>query len=114
MRVESQGTNNDELWSKYRSGIATSDLPAIAVADDTVTVDIVDSGTVLPAQSCINADNYDMSDFLPAAKQYYTIDNVLYPASVNLSGALLYYNKNHFRRAGLDAETTPATLDRGP
>jgi sn-glycerol 3-phosphate transport system substrate-binding protein len=111
VRVESQGTNNDELWSKYRSGIATGDLPAIAVADDTVTVDIVDSGTVLPAQSCVNADNYDMSDFLPAAMQYYTIDNVLYPASVNLSGALLYYNKNHFRRAGLDAETTPATLD---
>lgn len=111
VRVENQGTNNDELWSKYRAGIATGDLPAIAVADDTVTVDIVDSGTVLPAQSCIDADNYDMSDFLDGAQQYYTIDDVLYPASVNLSGALLYYNKNHFRRAGLDPETTPATLD---
>jgi sn-glycerol 3-phosphate transport system substrate-binding protein len=52
-----------------------------------------------------------MSEFLPAAQQYYTIDGVLYPASVNLSGALLYYNKNHFRRANLDPETTPGTLD---
>jgi sn-glycerol 3-phosphate transport system substrate-binding protein len=110
VRVESQGTNNDELWSKYRTGIATGDLPAIAVADDTVTVDIVDSGTVLPAQSCIEADNYDMSEFLEGAQQYYTIDDVLYPASVNLSGALLYYNKNHFRRAGLDPDKLPATL----
>jgi sn-glycerol 3-phosphate transport system substrate-binding protein len=111
VRVESQGTSNDELWSKYRAGISTGDLPAIAVADDTVTVDIVDSGTVLPAASCIEADAYDMGDFLPAAQQYYTIDGVLYPASVNLSGALLYYNKNHFRRANLDPETTPGTLD---
>ncbi len=109
--VESQGTTNDELWSKYRAGISSGDLPAIAVADDTVTVDIVDSGTVLPAQSCIQADDYDMSEFLQPAEQYYTIDNVLYPASVNLSGALLYYNKNHFRRAGLDPNTTPKTLD---
>ncbi len=111
VHVESQGTTNDELWSKYQAGIATRDLPAIAVADDTVTVDMVDSGTVLPAQSCIDADNYDMSQFLQPAQQYYTIDGVLYPASVNLSGALLYYNKNHFRRAGLDPNTTPQTLD---
>jgi sn-glycerol 3-phosphate transport system substrate-binding protein len=110
VRVESQGTNNDELWNKYRTGISTGDLPAIAVADDTVTVDIVDSGTVLPAQSCIEADGYDMSEFLEGAQQYYTIDDVLYPASVNLSGALLYYNKNHFRRAGLDPDSLPATL----
>jgi sn-glycerol 3-phosphate transport system substrate-binding protein len=110
VHVESQGTTNDELWSKYRAGISTRDLPAIAVADDTVTVDIVNSNTLLPAQSCIDADNYDMSPFLPAAQQYYTIDGVLYPASVNLSGALIYYNKNHFRRAGLDAETAPKTL----
>jgi sn-glycerol 3-phosphate transport system substrate-binding protein len=111
VRVESQGTTNDELWSKYRAGIGTGDLPAIAVTDDTVTIDMVNSGTVLPAQSCIDADNYDMSDFLPAAQQYYTIDDVLYPASVNLSGALLYYNENHFRRAGLDTETLPGTLE---
>ena len=30
---------------------------------------------------------------------------------MNLSGALLYYNKGHFRQAGLDARTTPKTLD---
>jgi len=111
VRVESQGTTNDELWSKYRAGIGTGDLPAIAVTDDTVTIDMVNSGTVLPAQSCIEADAYDMSDFLQAAQQYYTIDDVLYPASVNLSGALLYYNENHFRRAGLDTNSQPATLD---
>jgi sn-glycerol 3-phosphate transport system substrate-binding protein len=110
VRVESQGTEGRELWDKYRAGIATGDLPAIAVADDTVTLDIVDSGTVLPAQSCIEADDYDTSDFVEAAMRYYTIDEVLYPASLNLSSALLYYNKNHFRRANLDAETAPSTL----
>ncbi len=110
VRVESQGTNNDELFAKYRAGVDSGDLPSIAVVDDTVTQQMIDSGTVLPAQSCVDATGYDMSDFVQGGKDYYTIDGVLYPSSLNLSSALLYYNKNHFRRAGLDAETTPQTL----
>ena len=104
VRVENQGQSNDELWKSYRAGIKTKSLPAIAILDDTVTQQIIDSGTVLPAQSCINADSYDMSDFLPSAKAFYTHKGVLYPGSLDLSGALLYYNKNHFRRAGIDPE----------
>ena len=111
VRVENQGTSSDELFKKYQAAIKTKDLPAIAVLDDTVLVPMADSGTVLPAQSCIDADNYDMSDFLATGQAYYTIGGTLYPASLNLSGALLYYNKNHYRRAGLDPNTTPKTLD---
>lgn len=111
VRVENQGTSSDELFKKYQAAIKTKDLPAIAVLDDTVLVPMADSGTVLPAQSCIDADNYDMSDFLATGKAYYTINGTLYPASLNLSGALLYYNKNHYRRVGLDPNTTPQTLD---
>ncbi len=111
VRVENQGSDNDELWRKYQAGVKAKDLPGISILDDTVTQQIVDSGTVLPATSCIKADGYDMSDFLPTGQAYYTIDGVLYPASLSLSGALLYYNKNHLRRAGLDPEKAPGTLD---
>jgi sn-glycerol 3-phosphate transport system substrate-binding protein len=111
VQVESQGTSNEELFKKYQAGIKNHDLPGIAVMDDTVTQQVIDSKTILPAQSCINADNYDMSDFLQTGKDYYTVDGVLWPASLNLSGALLYYNKGHFRKAGLDPEKAPQTLD---
>lgn len=111
VRLESQGTSNDEVWKKYQSSIKAKDLPAVAILDDTVTQQMIDSDTVLPAQSCIEADHYDMSDFLPTAKAYYTVQGVLYPASLNLSGALLYYNQNHFRRAGLAPDDAPKTLD---
>lgn len=110
VQVESQGTSNDELFKKYQAGIKNNDLPGIAVMDDTVTQQLIDSKTLLPAQSCINADNYDMSDFLKTGKDYYTVDGVLWPASLNLSGALLYYNKGHFRKAGMDPERAPQTL----
>jgi len=110
VKVEQQ-TSYEELWKKYQSGIASSQLPGIAIPDDTVTKQIIDSGTVLPAQSCIDATDYDISQLLETSRSYYTIDGVLYPASLNTSAALLYYNKNHFRKAGLDPEKTPGTLD---
>ena len=52
---------------------------------------------------------------VPAAgMDYYTVDGVLWPASVNLSGALLYYNKGHFRRPGSTRHSTPEDPRRGP
>ena len=111
VRVENQGTSNDELWSKYIAGARDGQLPGIAILDDTVTVQMIDSGTVLPAQSCIDATDTDLSDYLPGARAYYTVDDVLYPASLDLSGALLYYNRNHFRKADLDPDVAPQTLD---
>jgi len=111
VQVESQGTSNEELFKKYQAGMASKDLPAIAVMDDTVTQQVIDSKTVIPATSCIQADDYDMSEFLKTGMDYYTVNGVLWPASINLSGALLYYNEGHFQQAGLDRTKTPQTLD---
>lgn len=108
--VQNQGTSPDELWKKYAAGIKDQQLPDIAILDDTVTVQMADSGTVLPAQSCIDAAKVDMSDFVAGAQAYYRLGGVLYPASVNLSAALLYYNTGHFIRAGLDPNNPPKTL----
>ena len=71
---------------------------------------MIDSHVVLPAQSCVDADHYDMSAFAKTVVDYYTVNGVLWPASANPSSALVYYNKDHFRRAGLDPEQPPRTL----
>ncbi len=110
VRAESQGNSYDELWSKYQQSAQSGGLPAIAILEDTATQSIVDSGTVLPAQSCIDADNYDTSDLVQAGIDYYSIDGAFYPGTINMSSPLLYINKNHLRDAGLDPETEPRTL----
>ncbi len=112
VRIESQGNSYDELWSKYQQSAQSGGLPAVAILEDTSTQAIVDSGTVLPAQSCINADNYDTSDLVQAGIDYYSINGALYPATINMSSPLLYFNKNHFRRAGLDPDVPPTTLEQ--
>ena len=108
--LESQGASFEELVRKFTQAIPTRQLPAAVVVDDTSTQFMVDSGVVLPAQSCIDATGYDMSPFVETAVDYYTVDGAVYPASANLGAALTYYNKNHFRRAGLDPEDPPTNL----
>ncbi len=110
VRLENQGSNYQELQRKFESAIASRQLPDLIVFDDTAVQIMADSGVVLPAQSCVDADQYDLGQFRDVAVNYYTIDDVLWPASANLGNALLYYNKNHFRAAGLDPEKTPQTL----
>ncbi len=109
VRLENLGSYR-EAFRAYKDGIASDGLPAIAILEDTTIRDVVDTGTVLPAQSCIEADGYDMSDFVPIVKDFYAIDGALYPGAFNANALLLFYNKDHFREAGLDPEAPPETL----
>ena len=111
VQVENQGTAPEELVRKYRQAIPSGDLPTLASFDDTSTQFLADSGTIVPAGVCAEADGYtDYDDFLPIVTDYYSIDGVLQPGSFNLGTALLYYNRDHFEAAGLDPDDPPATL----
>jgi len=110
VRLESQGASYEELQRKFEAAVPSRQLPGVVVFDDTATQTMADSGVILPAQTCIDADGYDTSGFLQVAKNYYTIDDVLWPGSANLGNALLYYNKGHFAQAGLDPDAPPRTL----
>lgn len=110
VRGEKQGAAYEELLRKYEAGIRDNKLPDIVVAEDTATKFMIDSDTVLPAESCLRAENLSKDVYVKTAVDHYSVNGVLYPASANLSDILTYYNKNHFRQAGLDPEKAPATL----
>lgn len=110
--IESQGEANTQLVQKYIEAIPAGDLPDIVLMDDPATQFMADSGTVLPAQSCFDADDaVDLDDFLDVAVEYYTVDGALQPGTLNIGNALLYYNRDHFVAAGLDPDAPPETLD---
>jgi sn-glycerol 3-phosphate transport system substrate-binding protein len=110
VRAEKQGEAYEELLRKYEAGIKTKALPDIVMMEDTATRFMIDSDTVLPAESCLRADGISKDQFVKTAVDHYSVNNVLYPASASLSDILTYYNKNHFRKAGLDPEKPPTTL----
>lgn len=110
VRLESQGNSVEELVRKFTSAIPTKQLPAIVNVDDTSTQFMADSGVILPAQSCLNAAKVDTSVFVKTALDYYTINGVVWPASANIGSVLFFYNRDHFKRAGLDPDKPPTTL----
>jgi sn-glycerol 3-phosphate transport system substrate-binding protein len=110
VQAEHQGESYDELLRAYEQGIPTGQLPDLFVAEDTATQFLVDSGTVLPAQACFDADGLSTDGFVPAAVDHYSVDGQLWPGTASVSDLLTYFNANHLRRAGLDPDDPPETL----
>lgn len=114
VNVEAQG-NYEEMLAKYESALADPEsLPDIVLAEDTTTQFMIDSATIMPAQSCIDADPaaaefYDQ--VLPAAIAGYTVEDVLWPGAFSVSQAVLYANESHLESAGLSTTELPQTLD---
>lgn len=113
VRVEKQGASYDELRRNYEQAMNGKQLPAIVAGEDTWTQFMMDNGTALPAQSCIDADKdprAKMGDLLPSVKAAYSVDGVQWPAAFAVSTVVLYYNKTAFQKAGLDPTKPPTTL----
>jgi sn-glycerol 3-phosphate transport system substrate-binding protein len=109
--AENQGASYDELLRAYEQAIPGNTLPNIVVAEDTATQFLVDSDTVIPAQSCFDAAGQSTEPFADVAVNHFTVDGAMWAGTASISDLLTYYNKNHLRQAGLDPEVAPKTLD---
>jgi sn-glycerol 3-phosphate transport system substrate-binding protein len=104
-------TTYTDTRTKYNAALKSGGLPDIAQIADTDLQYMIDSQSVLPAQSCIDAEKFDTSDYVARTLNYYSVKNVLYPMPFNVSNPVLYYDKALFKKAGLDPDKPPATLD---
>ena len=109
VELQYQGTYEDNL-AKLLASRASGDVPALIQLHDVTTQRLVDSGMLTPVQDFIDRDNYDLSDFVKRTVDYYTVDGKLQGMPFNISNPIVFYNKVHFREAGLDPEKPPQTL----
>ena len=113
VNVEAQGTY-EELLKKYEDALNDpATLPDVILTEDTTTQFMSDSGGVIPAQACIDADPdakkiYD--GILPAVTAAYTVEDQLLPGAFSVSTPVLYANKDLLAKAGLPTDTYPQTL----
>ena len=105
-----QGTYDDSL-AKLKTALASNSAPALIQVYDIGQRFMIDSGEIVPMQDFIDRDQFDMSDFEPAVVNYYKVTDKLYSMPFNASSAILYYNKDAFKEAGLDPNTPPKTFD---
>ncbi len=100
-----------DTLTKYRAGLSSGDLPDLVQLEDTTVQQMADTQSVLPMQSCMDAEHVDMSDYLPRVLERWSLNGVQWAMPFNISNPVLYYNKAAFRKAGMDPNVAPATLD---
>ena len=87
--VRNQGVSYEEVLRKYVAAIPSRQLPGIVYLEDTSLRQVVDSGTLLPAQACEEADGFSTGQ-LPAVRNYYTSEGVYWPGYPNVSEPVLW------------------------
>jgi sn-glycerol 3-phosphate transport system substrate-binding protein len=98
--------------TRFKAGLSTGALPDLMQGEDSSLQTLIDSQTVLPAASCLEADGQNTSDLIPRVLAYYSVNGILYPMPFNDSNPILYYNKAAFRKAGLDPDKPPVTFEQ--
>ncbi len=99
------------LFEKYKAGLSTGDLPDVAQFEDTTVQQLIDSGSTVPVQDCIDASHYALTDYLPRTLKFYSYQNVQRSMPWAVSNVILYYDPAKFAKAGLDPNHPPQTLE---
>jgi sn-glycerol 3-phosphate transport system substrate-binding protein len=100
----------DDTWNKYTAGLSSGQLPDVMQFEDQRTQAAIDTGSILPVQSCMNAAKYSTSDYLPRPLAYWKVNGVQWAMPFAVSAPILYYNQNAFTKAGLNPTDPPTTL----
>ena len=105
-----QGSYDDAV-NKLRASMQSSAVPAVAQVYDIGTRFMIDSKGVVPMQDFIDREKVDLTQLEPNILGYYRVGGRLYSMPFNTSSAILYYNKDLFRKAGLDPNRPPQTFE---
>lgn len=107
--AEFQGSYDDTMTKLRNAGSGKKLGADVVQVFDLGTRYMIDSGLTVPVQDYIDKDKYDISKIEPNIAAYYTVNNKLYSMPFNSSTPILYYNKNIFKKAGI--EKPPTSLE---
>ena len=105
-----QGTYEEAL-TKFNTVAGTEEAPSIMQTFEVGTKYMIDSGKIQPVQKFIDEENFDTAQWEKNISNYYTVDGTQYSMPFNSSTPVLVYNKDAFKKAGLDPEKAPMTYD---
>ena len=101
-----------DTFTAYRAGLGSQNLPDLVQQESILLQDMIDSKSIVPAESALKADtSFDSSDVLPSAMNFFTVNGIRYAMPWNCSSQVMYYNKSTFTKAGLDPSKAPTTFE---
>ncbi len=99
-----------ETVTKGIAAIRAGDPPQILQVYEVGTQTMLDSGAIIPVTEVVKAGEINWSDYFQPIMNYYTVEGKLNSMPFNSSTAILYYNKDAFKKAGLDPDKPPVTF----
>ncbi|MGC8512221.1 MAG: extracellular solute-binding protein [Acidimicrobiales bacterium] len=96
----------DGTWTPYLNSLQNHTEPNILFFDDYYVQDAVDSKSFIPVASCIAADKYSTSDFLPKSILQQSVNGTLWGMPYTGAGYIMYYNQKALTKAGISAPPT--------
>lgn len=111
IKIKHVGTNFWDYFSKIRTAQSGGVSPDVSM-NDVVNVKFRASAGVIQAfESFMKKDKLEQGEFLQVDIDAMSLDGKLYALPFSGDSRLLYYNKDHFKAAGLDPEKPPKTLE---
>lgn len=93
-------------------GMPVDDRPDVVLASELTTRLQADSDAFVPIEECTGSETPEQfTDLHPVIDATYRVDDVLWAAPYNASTPVLVYDGNLWRRAGLDPDEPPSTID---
>lgn len=111
IKVNELGLSLGEQGEKLVPALVAGTAPDIMVYDLATVQERAMKGQTMCLDDYVAASGMDTSVFFPATLDCCTYDGKLYGLPYMTDTRVLFYNKDHFRAAGLDPENPPKTWD---
>jgi len=100
-----------ETLTKYVTAYPTGTAPNIVQVYEVGTQTMIDSDAIIPVYKIpeMLGETWDWAQYVIPITHYYSVDGNLWSMPFNSSTAMLYYNKDIFKAAGLDPNKPPTT-----
>jgi len=99
-----------ETVTKGLAAIKARKPPVLLMSYEVGTQTMLDSGAIIPVYQ-LNKGEFNFDEITEPILKYYSVNGNLNSMPFNSSTAMMYYNKDMFRAAGLDPESPPTTFD---
>ena len=111
IKVEAQFSGKyKEVLGKAIAAARAGHPPDIVQVYEVGTQTMLDSGAIVPVFQVVKPGQIDWGDIITPIKDYYSVKGKLYSMPFNSSTSILYYNKDLFKKAGLDPNKPPSTF----
>lgn len=103
----------EETLTKFIAAYRTGTAPHFVQVYEVGTQTMINSGAIIPVYQIpgMLGETWDWAQYVRPILLYYSVDGNLWSFPFNSSTSILYYNKDHFRQAGLDPNKPPTTWD---